>query len=68
MPEEHRSILAIVFVSISTRVKLNLPEMSPGGDNVGLDAIADGKLLALIVVDSELEDRRAQNVGPRLWF
>jgi hypothetical protein len=47
------------------RVEGNPPEVSPGGDDVGEDRLSDGKLLALLVVNSEL-DTRAYNGGPGL--
>ena len=66
MVEEDRNILALVGLALPMREALNPPKVSPGGDDVRVDGLAERKLLDLLVVYSELEDRGVHDGGLRL--
>lgn len=65
VPEEDGNILALVGLALAAREELDPPVVPPGGDDVGVDGLADGKLLALLVVYYEPEGRRAHGGDPR---
>lgn len=45
---------------------LNPPEVCPGGDDVRVDGLADGKLPGLLVIHAELDGGGTHHGGPRL--